>query len=875
MTENKKYKLTPMMRQFLDIKAEHPDHILMFRMGDFYEMFLDDAKIASKILNIALTSRGHGDNGERIPLCGVPHHALNTYLAKLIRAGQRVAVCDQLEDPKQAKGVVKRGVTRLVSPGLVLDAETLDDKKPNYLASVICDGDQFGVAIVELSTGEFRIGSYETLDYLISELVRNEPSEIVVPSEMESSKNLAFINKSLPGLLVTFLLDSDFETENAVDSVMAQFHDFSTDKALRDGHEPAIRAAGGALAQLHATQMRDLAHIKKIDLQEVRANMVVDEATKRNLELVSGMMEGTRKGSLLWLLDQTRTAMGARLLRKWICYPLIEAQQITDRHQSVEEFLDNFTLRDEVRELLSNIQDLERLAGRVGLNSSNARDLVSLRLSLDVLPSLKEVVTKCQSPLLINLCKELDELPDIKELIETSIHPEPPFTVHDGGIIADGFNAELDDLRKISRSGKQTLSDLETSERERTNISKLKVRYNRVFGYFIEVSKIHMDKIPDNYIRKQTLVNSERFITPELKVFEDKVLNAEEKIATLEYELFSDIRQQVASNIGRIQQSAGVLAQIDVLANFAEIAQEHNYTRPKILKDQRMEIIDGRHPVVEYARKDEAFVPNDTEMNIDESQLLIITGPNMAGKSTYIRQVALIQLMAQIGSFIPAGQTKLPIVDRIFTRVGASDNLAKGQSTFMVEMVEAANILAHATDRSLVILDEIGRGTSTFDGLAIAWAVAEYLHDRPGHRPLTLFATHYHELTELQVTKPRVKNYNIAVREHNDDIVFLRKIVPGGTSHSYGIAVAKLAGLPEKVIKRARHVLANLESKELDEVGRPTVAKDPDQTELPKGQLSFFGPAKSQVDQELQAVDLDSLSPLDALKLLHRLKKKL
>jgi len=873
--EGKKIKVTPMMRQYLDIKSEHPDHILMFRMGDFYEMFLEDAKKAAKILNIALTSRSHGDEKERIPLCGVPHHALNAYLSKLIRAGQRVAVCDQLEDPKQAKGVVKRGVTRLVSPGLVLDPETLDDRNPNYFTSVVMDQDQFGIAAVELSTGEFRIGAYDSFESLVSELVRVEPSELVVPAALEGSKELSQLKRTLSGKMTTFISDVEFETENAVDSVQAQFPEFSTDRAIRDGHEAGIRAAGGALAQLHATQMRELSHFKKLILQKQQSNMVVDEATKRNLELVASMMDGTRRGSLLWILDNTKTAMGARMLRKWICYPLIEKQKITGRHYSVDELLENFTLRDQIRELLGHIQDLERLAGRVGLNSCNARDLVSLKLSLFMLPKIKQLLGECRSPLLKNLLADLDELVDVRELIEESIQNEPPLALHEGGVIADGYNRDLDDLRKISKGGKDTLSALEISERERTKIPKLKVRYNKVFGYFIEVSKIHMDKIPDDYIRKQTLVNSERFITPELKEFEEKVLSAEEKIAVIEFDIFSRIRQQVASQISRIQKSASILAEVDILANFAQIAQAYNYARPKITSEQNMEITDGRHPVVEYAYKEEPFVPNDTEMNTNGNQLLIITGPNMAGKSTYIRQVALIQLMAQIGSFVPAGKAILPVVDRIFTRVGASDNLAKGQSTFMVEMVETANILADATDRSLVILDEIGRGTSTFDGLAIAWAVAEYLHDHPLHRPLTLFATHYHELTDLQTTKPRVKNYNVAVREYNDDIVFLRKIVPGGVSHSYGIAVAKLAGLPQDVIKRARGVLLNLEKKELDEVGKPNFAKDPNQSAPLEGQLSFFGPAKSQVDQELRAVDVDGLTPLDALKLIHRLKKKL
>lgn len=863
------------MRQYLDIKQRYPDHLLMFRMGDFYEMFLEDAQKAAKILNIALTSRAHGGDAERIPLCGVPHHALNVYLSKLIRAGKRVAICDQLEDPKKAKGIVKRGVTRLVSPGLVVESETLDDKTPNYMAAVLCENDDYGVAVCELSTGEFRISSYNQFEELVSELVRTEPAELVVPEAMEGARSLGNINRMLPGRLVTYLPDDHFEIASAVEAIQKQFPDFSSQRARQDGHEPAIRAAGGALAHLFATQMRELTHIKKIELQAAQTNMVIDEATKRNLELLSSMRDNIRRGSLLWLLDHTKTAMGARLLRRWICYPLLELERIRSRHEAVLEFYENFTMREEVRELLSHIQDMERLAGRVGLASCNARDLISLKLSLEILPKLADVLSKGKSRLLLELLQDMDMMEDIRETIEKSIAPEPPLALHDGGLIADGLNENLDELRQISTSGKGFLSKLETEEREKTKIQKLKVRYNRVFGYFIEVTNANLDLVPEHYIRKQTLVNSERFITPELKEFEEKVLNAEEKIIALEYELFTEIRASIALQIGRIQSTAHVLAQVDVLASFAEVAQNYNYSCPVMVEENSIELTDGRHPVVEIAFKSEPFVPNDTVMHTDSDQLLIITGPNMAGKSTYIRQVALIQLMAQIGSFVPATHAKLPIVDRIFTRVGASDNLARGQSTFMVEMIETANILADATDRSLVILDEIGRGTSTFDGLAIAWAVAEYLHDRPGHRPLTLFATHYHELTDLEKTKARVKNYNIAVKEWENDVIFLRKIVPGGTSHSYGIQVARLAGLPDDVIGRAREVLANLEHKELDEVGNPSLAKDIGRGKSAKGQLTLFGPRPSQVEEEIKALALDSLSPIDALNLLSRLKKKL
>ena len=867
-------KITPMIRQYLDVKEAHPDHIVMFRMGVFYEMFFEDAERASKILNIALTSRAHGEGSQAIPLCGVPHHAVTSYLSKLIQAGERVAVCDQLEDPKKAKGIVKRGVTRLVSPGLVVESETLDDRKPNYLACIFGDDDQLGLAITELSTGEFRISSFTTLDELSAELSRTEPAEVIVPAALEGARTATHIARALPGKLINYLPDETFDLELAIEALEKQFVDFSAERAIRDGHAGAVRAAGAALAHLRATQMRDLTHFGKIEIQTAQSNMVIDEATKRNLELLTSMRDNNRRGSLLWLLDQTQTAMGARMLRRWICYPLVDRAQIQLRHEAVAEFFDNFTLRDEVREHLAHIQDLERLAGRVGLNSCNARDLVSLRLSLEMLPRLRTAMADCRAPLLNSLLKNMDDLPDVRDLIARSIHPEPPLTLHDGGLIADTFNEELDELRKISRSGKNIIAELEATERQRTKIPKLKVRYNRVFGYFIEITKPNLHLVPEHYIRKQTLVNAERFITPELKEFEEKVLNAEEKIVALEYELFYDIRTQVSMQIGRIQQSALVLSEIDSLGSLAEVAQRHNYTRPQLVDEQRIEILDGRHPVVEYAYKAEAFVPNDIVLHSKSEQLLIITGPNMAGKSTFIRQVALIQLMAQIGSFVPAAAAKLPIADRIFTRVGASDNLARGQSTFMVEMIETAHILSEATDRSLVILDEIGRGTSTFDGLAIAWAVAEYLHDRAGRAPLTLFATHYHELTDLAHTKQRVRNYNIAVKEYSDQIIFLRKIVPGGTSHSYGIQVAKLAGLPEPVIRRAREVLVNLEQEEFDEVGNPSWAKKKDD-QPGNVQLTLFAPRPSQIEEEIRAVDPDGLTPLEALSLIHRLKKKL
>ena len=874
MVQKKTPKITPMIRQYLDVKEAHPDHIVMFRMGDFYEMFFEDAEKASKILNIALTNRTHGEDSAAIPLCGVPHHALNAYLSKLIAAEQRVAICDQLEDPKKAKGIVKRGVTRLVSPGLVVEAETLDDKKPNYLASVISEADQFGLTVCELSTGEFRTSTFESAEFLLSEIARVEPAELVVPAGMEGAKAMSALTRALPGKLVTYLPDECYETATATDALEKQFSDFSVEQAMRDGQEPGIRAAGGALSHLMATQMRDLIHFKTLELQTGRTSMVIDEATKRNLELFASMRDNARRGSLLWLLDQTKTAMGARLLRKFIAYPLLDRARINERLEAVQELYTDFQMRDDARELLSHIQDLERLAGRVGLNSCNARDLVSLKLSLRVLPQLRAVLQDSRSALLAQLLDQMDDLGDVRKMIETSIAPEPPLPLHDGGLIADDFNAELDELRSISRSGKGTISQLEASEREKTGIPKLKVRYNRVFGYFIEVTRPNLPLVPEHYIRKQTLVNSERFITPELKEFEEKVLNAQEKIVALEYDLFCEIRSRIATQIGRIQTSAAVLAEIDVLACFSEIAQRNNYVRPTLSDDHSLEISDGRHPVVECAYTSEAFVPNDTAMSVNNDQLLIITGPNMAGKSTYIRQVALIQLMAQIGSFVPAAKARLPVVDRIFTRVGASDNLARGQSTFMVEMIETAHILTEATDRSLVILDEIGRGTSTFDGLAIAWAVAETLHDRTGHTPLTLFATHYHELTDLSHTKSRVRNYNIAVKEYNEQIIFLRKIVPGGTSHSYGIQVARLAGLPEPVINRAREVLVNLEQEEFDEVGKPSWAKDRDKADK-AGQLTLFASRPSQVEEEIKALDLDSLTPLESLKLLTRLQKKL
>jgi DNA mismatch repair protein MutS len=867
-------ELTPMMRQYLEIKADHPDTILFFRLGDFYEMFLDDAVKASRILDIALTSRNKNPDGADVPLCGVPYHSANPYIAKLIEAGEKVAICEQVEDPKSAKGIVRRQVVKVVTPGLVVDAENLSPKENNYLLA-LCGGkgDHWGLAYLDISTGEFRVTELEGFDAALAEAACVAPREILLPVSFRDQDRGKELTLLLAERLVTYVDDWVYDQDYAQRQFRNHFGGATTEAAGCEGLDEGVLAAGAVLHYLEETQKGRVAHVTKIVPYKTREFLVLDEATRRNLELTATLAEGKRKGSLIGLMDRTVTAMGGRKLRQWINYPLITARSVSERQEAVEELLNDQVRRRELAAQLDGVYDLERLNGRISLASASAKDLVALRLSLLRIPSMLELLASSTAPLLCDLCAGIDPLPDLAELIGCGIVESPPFILREGGIIAEGYNAELDELRAISREGKGYIARIEAREKARTGISSLKVRYNRVFGYYIEVTRTNLGAIPADYIRKQTLANAERFITPELKEYEEKVLGAEERITELEYALFQEIRERVAAHSARVARTADLLATLDVLLSLAMLAHEQNYCRPLVDDGDTISIVDGRHPVIEAMHLGERFVPNDTLLDNRENQLLIITGPNMAGKSTFMRQVALITLMAQVGSFVPAAEARIGLVDRIFTRVGAADNLARGQSTFMVEMMETAHILRQATPRSLVILDEIGRGTSTFDGVSIAWAVAEYLHDCEAHAAKTLFATHYHELTELAVTRSRVRNFNIAVKEWNDQIIFLRKIVSGGASHSYGIQVARLAGLAPEVIERAREILVNLEKGEYAEEGVPRIARRKNgRTPVSTSQLSLFA-EDDPLRSRLKTLDVATMTPLEALNVLDELKR--
>jgi DNA mismatch repair protein MutS len=868
-------KMTPMMRQYLEIKSAYPDAILFFRLGDFYEMFLEDAVTAARVLDITLTSRNKGAADE-VPLCGIPYHSCQPYIAKLVENGYKVAICEQVEDPKQAKGIVKRDVVRVVTPGLVVDTETLRPNENNFLMAIVpVSEDRFGVALVDITTGEFKVTETRGELGIRSEVTAFQPSEIVLP-EGESGASL---QQQLRDLVAERMLSFVPEWVIALDrcqEVLGAFYQTASLESFGCAEMPgAIAAAGAVLHYLDETQKGRLNHLQRLTTYHNNEFMVLDDATRRNLELVATLSEGSRKGSLLGVLDRTVTAMGGRKLRNWINHPLISAEQINHRQCGVAELVAKPLVRGQLREGLDGVYDLERLNAKLAMANANAKDLVALKQSLRRLPALSDALSSLESDLLRQLDQAIDPLDDLVELIEQAIQDEPPFVLREGGLIKDGFHPELDELRSITREGKGWIARLEQRERERTGISTLKIRYNRVFGYYLEVSKSQIAKVPEDYHRRQTLANAERYITPELQEYESKVLGAEEKIVELEYQLFQQLRQQVVVQGSRIQQTASALATLDVLAALADLAHDRQYVAPVVDNGHLLRILEGRHPVVESMTLGERFVPNDVDLDTEENQLLIITGPNMAGKSTYMRQIALITLLAQIGSLVPAKSAHIGVVDRIFTRVGASDNLARGQSTFMVEMTETANILNHATSRSLIILDEIGRGTSTFDGVSIAWSVAEYLHDHAPIAAKTLFATHYHELTDLALTRKRVKNYNIAVKEWNDQIVFLRRIVKGGTSHSYGIQVARLAGLPQAVIERAKEVLRNLESGEFVGEGEPRLAKGRNPSPV-SPQLSLFGGGNDlALRQKLEETDVSVMTPLEALNFVDQLKKML
>jgi DNA mismatch repair protein MutS len=864
--------VTPAMRQYLDAKRQHRDAIVLFRMGDFYEMFYEDALVAARALDLTLTSRSKDAGGVGIPMCGVPFHALDGYLTKLVKKGFRVAICEQVEDPRKAKGLVKREVVRVVSPGTLTDATYLEAREPAFLMSIAAGTESsYGVALIDLSTGEFTTAEYRGADgmqALADEIGVLRPREVVLASESSILETFPEITRlQLP---VTTTEGWSFEVETARRTLLDQLKAHGLEGFGLDGHAAAVQAAGGLLAYLRNTQKVDLAHVRTISYKAAADCLVIDPITLKHLEVVVGS-EGSAQGSLLNEIDRTVTSMAGRLLRAWMLRPLRSLDRIRDRLDAVEELAFRTTERATFRDALKSVQDLERLVARTALGTAGPRDLVSLRQSLGAIPRVKLVLEDVQAPLLRSLVSELDELPDVRGLIERTLIDEPPAIAREGGFTRDGVDASLDELRTISRSGKQVIAEMEERERGRTGINSLKVRFNRVFGYYIEVSKSNLHAVPEDYQRKQTVAGGERFTTPALKEYEEKVLGADARILERELEIFEQLLNQVAAEAPRIQDSARALATLDVLAGLAETSAVANFTKPHVHDGDDLLATDARHPVVERFATD-PFVPNDVDLNGTTRQLIILTGPNMGGKSTYLRQTALIPLLAQIGSFVPARDAKVPIVDRIFARVGASDNIARGQSTFMVEMQETANILHTATSQSLVVLDEIGRGTSTFDGLSIAWAVAEHLATNQKARPKTLFATHYHELTDLADSLPGVVNAHDAAREWKDQIIFLRKIVPGRSDRSYGIQVAQLAGLPPSLIARAKEILQGLELDELSRGGRPTLSG-------PAGvahteQLGLFASkSDDELTRRLKALDLDDITPRQALELLSDLKK--
>jgi DNA mismatch repair protein MutS len=864
---------TPMMRQYLEIKSRHPDAILFFRLGDFYEMFLDDAVTASKVLDITLTSRNKGA-AEEVPLCGIPYHSCQPYIARLVENGFKVAICEQVEDPKAAKGIVKREVVRVVTPGLVTDTDTLHPKENNFLLALARgEGKGWGVALLDITTGEFRVTETAEIEGLRSEIASVNPREVLLPEEDAPflQQSLAF---QLTGKMVNPVPAWVLATDRAEGLVLDFFGSGSLEPFGCAELPGAVRAAGSILHYLQETQKGTLGHIRSLTTYHTRDYMVLDDSTRRNLELTSTLQDGGRRGSLLWILDRTVTAMGGRRLRHWIHHPLVEVDRIRARHGAVTELVEKSLVRQDLRETLEKVYDLERLNAKVAMANANAKDLVALRNSLERLPDVLLKFASLESSLLQGVEGAIDPLEDVVDVVSRAIVEDPPFVLREGGLIREGFHPALDELRQISREGKGWIARLEKEEKERTGISSLKVRFNKVFGYYIEVPKSQIVRVPEDYMRRQTLANAERYITPALKEYEEKVLGAEEKVVEIEYSLFQEVRQQIAQQGRRIQATADALADLDALLSLADLAHDRGYVCPEIDDGTELIIVEGRHPVVEGMHFSERFVPNDVTLDTRENQILIITGPNMAGKSTYMRQVALIVLMAQMGSLVPARSARIGLVDRIFTRVGASDNLARGQSTFMVEMTETAHILHHATSRSLVLLDEIGRGTSTFDGISIAWAVAEYLHDNPKVAAKTLFATHYHELTDLALTRERVKNFNIAVKEWNDQIIFLRRIIKGGTSHSYGIQVGRLAGLPQEVVDRAREILKNLESGEFEREGQPRLARSGrGNPPRPSPQLSLFEGGADPLREKLRAIDISVLTPLEALNFLDEMKK--
>ena len=874
MAENKEKEFSPMMQRYLETKEQYKDCILFYRLGDFYEMFFDDAITAARELEITLTGKDCGQE-ERAPMAGVPHHAAEMYISRLIAKGYKVAICEQLEDPKTAKGIVKRGVIRVVTPGTIVESNMLEERKNNYIMSIFKSGIYFGISVCDISTGEFyavEIKDNNNFPQLLDEIARYSPSELVINSNLaDCTEEMSKIRERFNAYITRFQ-DKFFDTKP--DIIKLRFNLVDTNQKPIENIEErsfAVASINALIEYIEQTQMTSLDHINKITIYQISKYMSLDINARRNLEITEKMRDKSKKGTLLWVLDKTSTSMGGRHLRRWLNDPLIDTLEINRRLEAVKELKENVMLRGDVIDNLKKVYDIERLAGKMAYGNANARDMITLKNSLARLPEVKSVLQNCNAPMLKDIYENLDELQDIHELIEKSIVEDPPMTVKDGGIIKMGYNEEVDKLKTATTEGKNWIIQLEAEEREKTEIKNLKVGFNKVFGYFIEVTKSNLDQVPERYIRKQTLTNAERYITEELKNLENQILGAEEKVVILEYDLFTKIREEIARNIVRLQKTATMVSTLDVLASFAQVAEDMNYCMPQVDNSGVIDIKGGRHPVIEKMLGAGEFVENDTYLDKDENRLSIITGPNMAGKSTYMRQVALITLMAQVGSFVPAEEAKIGVVDKIFTRVGASDDLSMGQSTFMVEMMEVATILKEATPNSLVILDEIGRGTSTYDGLSIAWAVAEYIANKEKCGAKTLFATHYHELTELEEKIEGVKNYSIAVKEKGEDIIFLRKIVRGGTDESYGIHVARLAGVPKMVTEEANKILKSLERKNIL-TGKKEEKKDKKQVE---GQFDMYNFKLAEIAHEIDKINLNELTPIDALNTLVKIKEKM
>jgi len=872
-------QLTPMMEQYLKIKEKYKDAILFFRLGDFYEMFFEDAKIAARVLDIALTARNKG-GGEKAPMAGVPYHSADSYIAKLIEQGFKVAICEQLEDPAEANGLVERDVIRVITPGTIIDSDILQDKENNYLAAIVIFQEMIGFSYIDISTGEFYVTelSLNNFDKLWDELDRIQPRELIRDDLLLNKKDFQYFCERNKVLLNEL---KGINLKGAEELLLDHFQINSLSIYGLEESPAALIAAGEVLSFVQETQKKTLKHINRLSFYNLNDYMLLDTATRRNLELTTSIQDNRKKGSLLAVLDKTLTSMGGRLLKKWINQPLIKKDLIEERLNAIEELKGNFLLLQAIRNNIDGIYDLERILSRITYGSANARDLTALSYSLEKLPALKNNLLLLSADFFSRLNRDFDTLEDIADLLAKAIVDEPPVSIREGGLIRDGYNEELDRLRAIMRNGRQWISNLQASERERTGINSLKVGYNKVFGYYIEVTRANLDKVPEDYTRKQTLANSERYITPALKEMENQILSAEERVNDLEYELFLEIRAFIEKNIERIRKIANIVALIDVISSLTLAAVENNYTKPLISEEIVIEIKEGRHPVVEKVVK-EKFVPNDTYLDQDYHRFLIITGPNMSGKSTYMRQVALIVLMAQIGSFVPASFAKIGLVDRIFTRIGASDSLSTGQSTFMVEMNEVANILNNASSRSLIILDEVGRGTSTYDGLSIAWAVSEYINNPGKIGARSLFATHYHELTRLEESFAGIKNFNVLVEESEAGIHFLHKIVPGKANESYGIEVAKLAGLPEEVIDKANGILKELESnnKELliAEEGNQDLDKQNQKKDNSRGQMALFEERKNRRQEEILEKlinkNLFNLTPIEAMNFLYQLQEE-